>query len=72
MHLWLTVYFAVATLLILVSCVEAGVKPASTDPKEEFRVCNTILITGLFWPIILVAFVLLSVIYIIILMVRKC
>lgn len=72
MHLWLSVYFIVMALLILSSCVEAGVKPASSNPKEELRVCSTILSTGLFWPIILVVFVLLSAIYIIILMVRKC
>lgn len=72
MYLWLIAYFVVAALLILASCVEAGIKPASADPKEELRLCSTILSTGLFWPVILVLFILLSVVYIIILTVRKC
>lgn len=71
MYLWIT-YFAVTTLLILASSIEAGIKPASSNLKDDLRLCSTILSTGLFWPVILVLFILLSIVYIIILTVRKC
>lgn len=73
MHLWLEIYIATAVFLAVANSISYGLKNKNSgNAEKEFKACVNVLMNSLFWPLIIVGFLLLSTIYLIIIAVRKC